>query len=185
VLGDGSPRQILARVVDGDPLALRPRCELRVRSQAILLDVHRLHLRSAAHVARHGAAYAGAPTLDIWLAEKIRAATRELLQDEAEQVASGAIPEPPEDERLLLIAETFGIDPAVLGPGCVAFNRARYEVRAAFQGLILEAQDAEAWCAANSTTRERAKASLRSALWALGVRETPDLDGWLRGGDDE
>lgn len=181
----GSPREILKRVVEGDPLDLRSRCELRVRSQAVLLDVHRLHMRTAAHVARHGAAYSGVPPLDIWLSERIRNAVREMLQDEAELAASGAIPEPPEDERLLLIADTFGIDPHALGRGCVAFNRARYEVRAAFHGLILDAQEPTAWCAANSSTPERATASLRTALWALGVRESPDLDAWLKGGDDD
>ncbi len=185
VLGEGSPREILARLVEGDPLDLRARCELRVRSQAVLIDVHRLHLRTAAHVARHGREYKGSPPLEIWLAEKIRHATRELLQEEAERAASGEIPEAPEDDRLLLIADTLGIDTGVIGRGCVAFNRARYEVRAAFYGLVLEAQDPTAWCTANSTTIERATSSLRAALYALGVRETPDLDAWLRGGDDE
>jgi len=184
VLAGRSPREVLARLVDGDPLDLRPRCELRVRSQAVLLDIHRLHLRTAAHVARHGPNYNGTPPIDVWIAERIRKAAQELLQEDAELAASGAIPEPPEDERLLLVANTLGMDPALMGRACAAFNRAPYDARAAFQGLVLDAQDPSTWCKSNSMTIERAMASLRTALWALGVREELDLDDLLRGGDD-
>jgi len=185
VLAGKSPREILARLVEGDPLGLRARCELRVRSQAVLLEVHGLHLRSAAHVARHAPGYAGAPSIDVWLGEKVRRAAQELLQEAAELVAAGAIPEPPEDERLLAIADAFGIAPESLGRGCVAFNRAPYEARAAFHGIVLEGHALETWCEVNSTTTERAIAALRTALWALGVREELDLDEWLRGGEHD
>lgn len=181
VLAGRSPREILARLVDGDPLDLRARCALRVRSQAVLLDVDRLHLRTMAHVARHAPAYTGSPPIDAWLGEQIRKATQELLQEDAELVASGAIPEAPADERLLLIANTFGIDSALMGRCCVAFNRTAYEARTAFYGLVLDGKDLEAWCKENSTTASRARASLRSALWALGVREELDFDGWFQG----
>jgi len=184
ILSGRSPREILARVVDGDPLDLRARCELRVRTQAVLLDIHRLHLRSAAHVARHAPSYVGTPPIDVWIGEKVRKATQELLQEDAERIAGGWIPEPPDDDRLLLVASTLGIDPALIGRGCVAFNRAPYDARAAFQSLILEAEDPSAWCKANSMSLDRAMAALRTALWALGVREELDLDELLGGGDD-
>ncbi len=185
ILGAGSPRAVLARIVDGDPLDLRGRCELRLRSQAVLLDLNRVHLRCAAHVARHAAAFSGQPPIDVWLAERVRKATQEILHENAEAAASGAIPMPPDDERLRLVADTFGIDPAQIGLACVAFNRQAYEARAAFHGLILDACEPKAWCAENSTTIDRAMGALRSALWALGVREGLDLDELLRGGDDD
>jgi len=184
VLSGASPREILSRLVDGDPLELRSRCEARLRSQAILLDRHRLHLRTAAHVARHAAGYAGSPPIDVWLAEKIKKAVQELVAEAVEFAAAGAITEPPEDDRLAAIAEALGMDPSVLARGCVAFNRSPYEARAAFFGLVLDGRDPHEWCRENSSTSERARAALKSALWALGVRGELDLDDWMRGEED-
>lgn len=183
ILSNGSPREILARLVEGDPLDLRARCESRVRSQAILLDVHRLHLRSVAHIARHGSAYTGSPPFDVWLSERIRDATRELLRDEVELHVAGSIPRAPVDERILAVAQSLGIDPNLIGSGCVAFNRAPYDVRAAFFGLAIDGRELDSWCTENSMTAARAKAALRTALWALGVRDDLDVDEFL-GGDE-
>lgn len=184
VLAGKSPREILARLVDGDPLELRSRCESRLRAQAILLDQHRVQMRAVAHVARHAPSYEGSPSIDVWLAEKIRKAVQELLAEAVENAASGEIAEPPDDERLLAIAEALGMDPHVLARGCVAFNRAKYEVRTAFFGLVLDGRDPIEWCRENSSTPERARASLKSALWALGVRGELDLDDWMRREED-
>ncbi len=185
VLSGKSSREILARIVDGDPLELRARCELRLRSQALLLDGHRLQLRSAAHAARHAPGYVGLPPIDVWLNERIRKSVQELLRDDAELVAAGVSPEAPDDDRLLIIANTFGIDPNLIGRGCSAFNRIGFEARAAFHALVLEAQDPAAWCRENSTTTARALAALRSAMRALGARRQIDLDELLGGGDDD
>jgi hypothetical protein len=185
VLQGRSPREILARLVEGDPLDLRGRCEARVRSQALLIDVHRLHLRCSAHVARHAVGYSGQPHIDIWLGERLRTAVQELLRESAELVTGGGVPEPPDDERLLLIASTFGMDPSSIGRACVSFNRQPYPARAAFHGLILEGCDPAAWCAEQGVTLARATESLRSALWALGVRDGPDIDELLRGDEHD
>ncbi len=184
VLAGKSPREILARLVDGDPLELRSRCESRLRSQAILLDRHRLQLRAAAHVARHAPGYAGLPPIDVWLAEKTRKAVQELIAEAVESAAAGEIAQPPDDERLLAIAESMGMDPSVIARGCVAFNRAAYEARATFFGLVLDGRDPVEWCRENSSTPERVRASLKSALWALGVRGELDLDDWMRREED-
>jgi len=184
VLSGASPREILSRLVDGDPLELRSRCEARLRSQAILLDRHRLQLRTAAHVARHAPGYAGSPPIDVWLAEKIKKAVQELIAEAVELTAAGEIAQPPDDDRLVAIAEAMGMDPSVLARGCVAFNRASFETRAAFFGLVLDGRDPHEWCRENSSTPERARASLKSALWALGVRGELDLDDWMRGEED-
>lgn len=185
LFADGSPREVLARVIEGDPLDLRGRCEARLRNQALLLDARRLQLRAAAHIARHAPGYTGTPPIDVWLAERIRKSVQELLEEQAVLAADGEAPEPPNDERLQLISETFGIDPSVFGRGCVRFNRAPFDARASFYGLILEAKPPVAWAAANSMTVERAMRSLRAALWALGVDREVDLDELTEGDADE
>lgn len=185
VLSGASPREVLARLVDGDPLDLRARCAERVRSQAILLEERLLHLRAVAYVARHAPAYRGAPAFEIWIADKIRLAVRDLLVEAEEELLSGAVPQAPQDERLLLVARVLGIEPELMARGCVAFNGAPYEVRAAFWGMVLEHRSPLAWAQQNASTPERARAALRRALWVLGVRDRLDLDELLGEVDDD
>jgi hypothetical protein len=184
----GSPREILARLIDGDPLGLRARCEQRVHLQSLVLDVHRLQLRTVAHVARHAGVYCGAPPLDVWIAERIRKALSELLdEDDARRIDPG-IPEVPCDPRLFVIARALGIEPEALARGQAAFNRSPYAVRSAFCALVVRGESPAAWATANGSSIDGAKTSLRRALWILGLRRDLDLDDLLAGldeGDDD
>lgn len=184
-----SPRAVLARLVEGDPLGIRARCEQRVRLQSLLLEVRRLQLRTIAHVARHAAQYRGTPPLDAWIADKVRKALGELLDEDDDRRLNPDLPEAPTDARLLAIAHAVGMEPEVLGRGLAVFNRSPHEVRSAFCGMVLDRESPETWAATNSTTPERAKTAVRRALWILGVREELDLDDLLSdtddGGDDD
>jgi hypothetical protein len=177
---------VLALLIDGDPLELEARCAERVRAQAILLELQELQLRTIAHVARHGPSYRdrGTPPFDVWLAEKVRKAVGELIEEQAQRAGAGAIPEVPRDAQLVAIAEALGIEPEALALGCVAFNRSPYEVRSAFFGIVVDQRSPSAWSQENGTTHERTKIALRRAFWALGVRDEADLDGLLREVDD-
>jgi len=179
-----SPREVLARLVEGDPLRLRERCAQRVRSQALLLDVQRLQLRTVAHVARHAGTYRGTPPLDVWIAERVRKALTELLDEDEARRSLRDIPELPSDQRLLAVANVLGIEPEVLARGLSVFNRAPSDVRSAFCEMVLDGVSPAEWSAANGFSVERAKAAVRRALWILGVREDLDVDDLLAGTDD-
>jgi cytochrome c1 len=145
----------------------------------LLLDTRRLHLRAVAHVARQAPAYAGSPPFDIWLAENIRRAVREIQQELAAEDAPSA---GTNDERFAALADGLGLDPALLSSACARFNRSPYEARSAFWWVVVDGRPIAEWCRENGANMERAKAALRKALWALGVREGLDLDRWLEGG---
>lgn len=183
-----SPRDILRRLVDGDPLGLRARCEQRIRLQALLLDVDRLSLRATAHVARHSLAYRGTPPLDVWVAERIRKSLTELLDEDDERSSARAIPTAPRDERLLAIADALGLEPELFARGVATFNRAPFTVRSALCGMLLDGTSPAKWTVANGGTVDSAIASFRRALWILGVREDMDVEDLLAdpeaGGDD-
>src|SRR5690606_383102 len=104
VLDVGSPREVLARLIAGDPLELGRRCQERTHSQALLLDSRRLYLRASAHVARHAPKYAGTPEIDIWLAEHIRKALKEIVAEDAERARARDLLDVPEDPWILGIA---------------------------------------------------------------------------------
>lgn len=184
-LSGSSPRDVLAKLVEGDPLRLHERCEERLRAQALLIDEHRLRTRVAAYVARHANSYAGAPSLDVWIASHVRQAVRDLTQEMTELTGAG-LPLPVlRSEMLLTLASSLGIDPEQIGTAFTRFNRERYEVRAAFVGLVLCGEDPVEWNRANASTPERTRASLRRALWALGVSDDLDPDDLLQRGDDD
>ncbi len=185
VLDVGSPRGVLAKLIDGDPLKLGPRCQERTLSQALLLDSRRLYLRASAHVARHAAKYQGVPGIDIWLAEHIRKALKELVAEDSEALRARDLHEIPEDPWIQGVADVLGVEPALVTRGCAAFNQAAYDVRSAFFGIVIDGQKPAAWAASNGLPEERARACVKRALWLLGLRDELDLDDFLEGRADE
>lgn len=185
VLDVGSPREVLAKLIEGDPLGLGPRCQQRTMSQALLIDSRRLYLRACAHVARHAAKYQGVPVLDIWLSEHIRKALKELVAEDAEVLRARDLLEIPEDPWIRGVADVLGVEPALVTRGCAAFNQAAYDVRSAFFGIVIDGQKPAAWAASNGLAEERARSCVKRALWLLGLRDELDLDDFLEGRADE
>lgn len=180
-----SARAILARLAEGDPLDLHERCAQRIATQALLFDVQRLHLRSVAHVARHAIAYRGVPGLDVWIAERIRKALGELLDEDTASSAARELPTAVRDERLIALTEVLGLEPEDLARGLASFNRAPHEVRSAFCSIVVEQQSPYSWAEQNGVGIARVKSALRRALWVLGVREELDIDALLAEDDGE
>jgi hypothetical protein len=87
----------MSRLLEGDPLELEARCSERLRAQALLLPLGDLHLRAIAHVARHGPSHRGTPPIDVWLAERVRKAVGELLEDRSQEARARPVPETPQD----------------------------------------------------------------------------------------
>src|SRR5436853_180438 len=81
-----SPRELLARLWDGDRLELWPRCEERVHELAYLLPISRVFRRSIARVAYAGVTYRGSPPFDAFLRRRIELSVQELLNEDREQL---------------------------------------------------------------------------------------------------
>ncbi len=180
----GSPREVLARLIDGDPLDLGARCQDRLRRQALLLDLQRLYLRSLAHVSRDAVTYRGTPRFEFWIADKIRRSLKE-LQDEDRSRLDLPVTDTSGDPWLIGLADLLGMDPRSLGRGCTAFNAAPFEVRTAFFGMLVDRQPLARWATEQGLTPERASSLLRRALWTLGVRDALDLEELLEEEGDE
>src|SRR5262249_54272631 len=63
----GTPREVLARLVQEDPLGVREKVAARLRADALLLDSDRVHLRVLARVSRFAGRYRGRPDLGSWI----------------------------------------------------------------------------------------------------------------------
>lgn len=134
------PGEILARLVDGDPLALRPAVCACLRRGAWLLDADRVHLRAIARCAQRGVEYRGDPPWPEWIRAVVDEAVLDLLREDAEAHAAGADPSPDEEARLATLARPLGLDVRVARAAVVAFHRASLDVRLAFVRIVIEGQ---------------------------------------------
>ena len=127
----GTPREILARIVPGDPLGLAALVSARLRAEALLLDADRVLLCSFARVAREAPGWRGRPSLERWLGARVD----EAIADARDELGHPDSEQPPVFDAL---ATPLGLDPSRLRAGCHAFNRLAPSVREAFLQLVLE-----------------------------------------------
>jgi DNA-directed RNA polymerase specialized sigma24 family protein len=88
LLAGASPREVLARLMCGDPLALRPRISAALDEGAYLIEHDLLHLRVVARIARAAPRYRGQPELDAWLRRHVAEALAELVTELTEATAA-------------------------------------------------------------------------------------------------
>ncbi len=181
LLKGGSPKEILARLLDGDPLEIRARCREQLHVRALLLSLDRLQLRTLARIAHSAPRWRGEPPLGAWVEERIDHSMRELMEEDAEAVRSG-IPHPgPGDGHFVFLSSLLGIEPH-LGPrACVAFNAQPESVRRTFFAVVVEGTRLNRYVAEGNGSPEDVKQSLVRALRALGLtdsfRRRPSAEG--------
>lgn len=137
VLGGMGPREVLARLLQDDPLQLRRIAGERMAARAYLFDVDRLHLRSVAHVARYALRYRGSPRLEVWLHDIVDQAMLDLLRDDVEAQRRERPPDPQDGSGMGDLARPLGLDPAAMRRACLAHNLLREADRRAFHGLVI------------------------------------------------
>jgi len=131
-------REVLARLVDTDPLGLRAVVAEGLKQGSYLLDADRLHLRSLARCARAAPQYRGRPPLDAWLAQVVDDALLDILREDAEGERADV---PPTTEQLAAyreLARPLGLDPERMRSVCVIFNGLPADERSSFFALLIE-----------------------------------------------
>lgn len=178
----GTPREILARIVPGDPLGLRDRTAQRVRERSVLLDVDRAVLRAFALCASAAVAWRGRPALEHWLAERVDQAIDQVLEEEDGRLSdqdpaprepgSGALPRDP----FTLLAAPLGLDPGAARSACARFNRLEEADREAFFALVVEGTSLDALCGERRTPAPELARRARHALDVLrGASRAPSV----------
>ncbi len=166
----GSPREVLARIVPGDPLAIRDVVADVLRSQCLFLDADRVHLRALARTARSALRYRGSGLeLRTWLIAQASDAVAEILAEDLDT------PRVDPGSAFVQFARPLGLDPEVMRRGCVAFNRLPIEDRAAFFALVVEDVGLEAHARASGATTNEVGRRARRGLEAVARANHPDL----------
>lgn len=137
VLAGMSPREVLARLLQGDPLDLRRVVARCLAERAYLFDADRVHLRALAHCARYAVRYRGTPPLEDWLMEIVDQAILDLLREDAEAERRGT-PTVAEDLAAFAdFARPLGLEPQAMRRVCLAHNLLREPERQAFHALVI------------------------------------------------
>jgi hypothetical protein len=154
-----SPKEILSRIVCGDPLRLRARAGRALEEQALFLDADRVCLRALALTSRPAVRYRGQPELEEWLGARVDEALAELLEEGPECAAA-----PGAFESL---ATPLGLDPLALGRACARFHRLPLADRRAFFDLVLHARSLDELARANTESATEIARRARRGLDAL------------------
>jgi len=170
----GTPREVLRRLCEGDPLGLAARCDQHLRSSGILLDAARLLPATAARVAHDAHMYRDEDSLDDFLERCIQSAARLLLQRDLEAHRSGLPAGPPGDPRLVALASTLGLEPALLPTTMLRINCLPRPVRRAFRALFLDGLTPGEHARQAGSTRPEVLANARLALEVVARRGRPD-----------
>lgn len=137
LLAGMSPREALARLLQGDPLELRRIVAQRLAERAFLFDADRVHLRALAHCARYAMRYRGSPPIDVWLTQIVDQATLDLLREDVEAERRGAPTDLEEHAAFVDLARPLGLEPQAMRRACLAHNLLREPERQAFHALVV------------------------------------------------
>jgi hypothetical protein len=185
ILSRRSPREVLERLVEGDPLEIEARCVERIHADAVLVCVRRLQLRSMARIAYTALRYRGEPALDAWLAERIAFSMRELLDEDREEERLKVPPSRPWDPRYAFLSEALGVEPTLARRACVDFNLLPRGVRSTYFAVLVEGKTIHRYVAEGHGPPERVQSQLRLALRTLGRAIGQRTEESTEGTDDD
>ncbi|TDJ72928.1 MAG: hypothetical protein E2O39_05890 [Planctomycetota bacterium] len=175
LLAGGSPREILTRIVRGDPLGVRRIVARRLRERALLMDGDHVHLRALARCARYAVRYAGRPTLDEWLAGHVDGALDAAIVEEAEERAEDRVPGGPWSAHAEL-ARPLGLEPNAMRAACRAFHARPDLERQAFFSLVIEVSDLDDVARAEGVSASEVARRARRALDAILLSQHPHAE---------
>jgi hypothetical protein len=167
LLRGSSPRVVLARICDGDPLELHARCSAHVGEQALLIDPARLYSRSAARIAYSAMAWRGDPRPAEFIAQRIALSLTELVEEDQEAIAHGAPPSPDPDAVHDFVSSVLGLERALAPRACAAFNGLALPLRRAWFAVVVEGETIVDHAATAAVEEAMVRQRLRSVLEAI------------------
>ena len=159
------PRFLLEQFIDGDPLDLVLRCQLRRDETAYLISPTRLRLKSAARCAHSGFRYDGKPPIEKWLAGCIEQSIRDILEEDESGDRKGALVE--DATHYELLSEEIGFTPEASRAAHVAFNALPDEPRAAYFALSIHGRSIDEFAAMGGGPPELIRSNVSKAVSTL------------------
>lgn len=181
------PRDVLQRLLDGDPLRLGIRTERALSDHGVYLARERFKLRAIARVAFDAMRYRGEPALDAWLEARIDKAMHELLDEQRDEESRGLPVGASEDaDYYAAFASAIGIEPELARLTCVALNRQPPRARRIFKSLVIDKQTPAACSALGLGAPADVIAEFRrtvievASAFELSGDYAPPFEGWSK-----
>ncbi|MCH2105030.1 MAG: hypothetical protein MK291_00145 [Planctomycetes bacterium] len=166
-------RELLPRLVEGDPLELLPRCAAHLAKEALLLDLSKLHARSLALVARRFEEVS-AEESDEWLNACVEEAAGQLIHEEQFEERLGFPPPRAEDPRSSFLVGALGIEPALTRGVSVSFHHKSREERRRFWRAVVAGEPINGIAEDEGETREGVLESLRGVIRSMSLSGSPE-----------
>jgi len=186
LFADGSPREILNRLCDGDPLGLEARTAKRAARDALFVDRERLSRRAFARVAYSACDFRSNVSLDPWIEARLKEAARDLLEEQQDEELRGiSVHESMDAQYYGSFARDAGMEVGLARAACVALNRLPVETRRAFHALVVERLTIVACVERGLGTEEQVEEHVRRAIRAIEAAVHRTDNGTTYGGDSE
>ena len=175
LLRDGTTREVLRRIWEGDPLKIGDLCEERLDERALLIDVTRAQSRAMALVAHASARFDGQKPFALWLRERVDAALDDLMDEDGEEERAGVPASEPWDPRFAFLSEVLGIEPGLARKACVLFNALPLSERRAFWAVVVEGKSLARHVAEGHGPPELARARVEHAILTISTLGEHDM----------
>ena len=166
-------RDVLPRLVEGDPLELLQRCAAHLTREALLLDLSRFHARCLALVARR-IEEVTAEDNDEWLNARVVEAAAQLIHEEQFEERLGFPPPRTEDPRSTFLVGALGIEPALTRGVSVSFHHMPREDRRTFWRAVVAGEPIRGIAEDDGDTREGVLECLRGVIRSMSLSGLPE-----------
>jgi hypothetical protein len=174
LLSGQSPREILARLIEGDPFHVAERCTARLRDRALLIDTERLTLRSMARIAYAGFLHRADLPLHTLLTSCIDRAIEDLMREDREEERAQLLPV---DHRYGFVSQALGIEPGLARRACIVFNSLPTPQREVAWAVMVERRSIELYAAEEHRPPDLVRTLLKDAILALSLLDLGEQDG--------
>lgn len=175
LLHGGSPRQILGRLVDGDPLDLEKRCRTHLRHQGYFVDPDTVLHRSLARIAYDADLYRPERSIETFVERRVRKSVHELVEEQlGEELGDISPGRSTEWEYYRSIANAVSLPPDRARRICCALNALPVDARVAFHRVLVERAKLRAVAEELGRPLEVVQHDIRAGL--LAIAESLDAE---------
>ncbi len=162
--------EVLLELQQDDVLGLGDRSAARIRDEALLLDSAKLAFRAMAWTVYHASKYTEDQEPGAWLEERVDAAVRSVIDQDAAALRGHEEEPPPwSEDRFWWLVQTFRIAPANALEACVRFNSRPVAERRVFLAIFRNGKSLAESAVEFDGSLERTQLALRRVLHKLGV----------------
>jgi hypothetical protein len=173
-LFDGGSGEVLARLTNGDPLDVWPRCAKELARRRLVVHPERLLAAALARIALLAPGYRGRPAIEAWLEERVADALDALVADDLRAEIQGAPLSPDRQSDYAMFVEVFGVEPLAARRAAVVFNSRPIACRRAVFALAFEGRSIQEVVALGSGDETEVEGHLAATLAALTRLDPPD-----------